>query len=410
MHCCLGRQINAVPGRQVRHHASARPLVGLAHGHSLACRRIAVATSNSHSQPALSINSEASAISEQLATQAEVAEVPAAVNSSSTSAILLQPVQEPVVAAAEEPQPQKGSNFISRVISGCILGFGGAAIVFAGKLPYLCAALFVVFHATQEFFGLLTSAGLSKGTQPPPPVVSVATTVLCLSITLFTYLAHGQSGAAMSFAAFLLLATNIFVNQKPTFAQLTSSVFGLFYCGYLPSFWIKLRNLNMAGPELQLPGMSSEVLSSICSFLPPLTVGLVATLTSVACIIAADTGAYFVGKNLGRTKLTDISPKKTVEGAVGGLASSIATAVLFWKLFSWPASSLAAAGYAVLTFTSSLFGDLIESIMKRDAGIKDSGNLIPGHGGLLDRFDSYMFSGALAYFYITYLMPRLGLV
>ncbi len=104
--------------------------------------------------------------------------------------------------------------------------------------------------------------------------------------------------------------------------------------------------------------------------LPPLTVGLVATLTSVACIIAADTGAYFVGKNLGRTKLTDISPKKTVEGAVGGLASSVAAALLLWRLLGWPGSAAAAAGYAVLTFVSSLFGDLIESIMKRDAGIK----------------------------------------
>jgi hypothetical protein len=76
-------------------------------------------------------------------------------------------------------------------------------------------------------------------------------------------------------------------------------------------------------------------------------VGLIATLTTVACIIAADTGAYFVGKNLGRTKLTDISPKKTVEGALGGLASAVAVAVLFWKLFSWPGNVLAAAGYGV---------------------------------------------------------------
>jgi CDP-diglyceride synthetase len=148
-------------------------------------------------------------------------------------------------------------------------------------------------------------------------------------------------------------------------------------------------------------------------------VGLIATLTTVACIIAADTGAYFVGKNLGRTKLTDISPKKTVEGALGGLASAVAVAVLFWKVFSWPGNAFAAAGYGVsravrqqrlrvcgtstagmhaggaevrawvgvmlsvsasaagdfvllqvLTFISSLFGDLIESIMKRDAGLK----------------------------------------
>jgi CDP-diglyceride synthetase len=92
---------------------------------------------------------------------------------------------------------------------------------------------------------------------------------------------------------------------------------------------------------------AAQVISSISQLLPDLTVGLIATLTTVACIIAADTGAYFVGKNLGRTKLTDISPKKTVEGALGGLASAVAVAVLFWKLFSWPGTALAAAGYGV---------------------------------------------------------------
>ena len=60
-----------------------------------------------------------------------------------------------------------------------------------------------------------------------------------------------------------------------------------------------------------------------------------------------NTGAYFVGKNLGRTKLTDISPKKTVEGALGGLASAVAVALLFWKLCCWPGNALAAAGYGV---------------------------------------------------------------
>lgn len=163
--------------------------------------------------------------------QLQAVEVPAAVNSNSSPEPELQPVQEQAAAPLAEPEQSKGSNFINRVIFGCILGFGGAAIVFAGKLPYLCAALFVVYQATQEFFGMLTSTGLSKGMQPPPPFVSVATTALCLSITVFTYLAHGKSGAAMSVAAFLLLATNIFVNRKPTFTQLTSSVFGLFYCG-----------------------------------------------------------------------------------------------------------------------------------------------------------------------------------
>lgn len=109
---------------------------------------------------------------------------------------------------------------------------------------------------------------------------------------------------------------------------------------------------------------------ALAHLMPPLAVGLVATFMAVACIVAADTGAYFVGKNLGRTKLTDISPKKTVEGAVGGLASAVVTALALRLVFSWPGSAVAAAGYGVLMFFSSIFGDLIESIMKRDAGMK----------------------------------------
>lgn len=138
------------------------------------------------------------------------------------------------------------------------------------------------------------------------------------------------------------------------------------------------------------------------------TVGLLATLYTVACIIAADVGAYFVGKQFGRTKLHAISPKKTVEGAVGGLIAASATALAFWKLFLWPSSPFAAIALAVLIFFGSLFGDLIESVMKRDAGLKDAGNLIPGHGGLLDRVDSFTWCGALVFFLLKFII-RYGL-
>uniref|UniRef100_A0A7R9V3Q7 Phosphatidate cytidylyltransferase n=1 Tax=Chlamydomonas euryale TaxID=1486919 RepID=A0A7R9V3Q7_9CHLO len=135
------------------------------------------------------------------------------------------------------------------------------------------------------------------------------------------------------------------------------------------------------------------------------TVGIVSTFTSILCVVAADVGAFFVGKSLGRTKLTDISPKKTVEGALGGLASSVGTALAMQKLTAWPATPAAAAMLGLLIFFSSLFGDLIESIIKRDAEMKDSGNMIPGHGGLLDRFDSYIFTGAMVYFFNLYVLP-----
>lgn len=123
-------------------------------------------------------------------------------------------------------------------------------------------------------------------------------------------------------------------------------------------------------PPPPLHARAAPPAQALAQALPPLSVGLVATFTTVACIIAADTGAYFVGKNLGRTKLTDISPKKTVEGAVGGMASAVGAALALRALTGWPGDAAAAAGYGVLMFVSSLFGDLIESIMKREAGMK----------------------------------------
>jgi len=138
------------------------------------------------------------------------------------------------------------------------------------------------------------------------------------------------------------------------------------------------------------------------------TVGLVATFIAVACVIAADTGAYFCGKSLGRTQLSSISPKKTVEGALGGLLCSVGVAVGCCRLFAWPDTPVNAALLGTIVFFSSLFGDLIESVIKRDAGLKDASDLIPGHGGLLDRMDSYLFTGACVYFFTRFVLPSYG--
>eukprot|EP00198_Chlamydomonas_reinhardtii_P001771 XP_001691107.1 phosphatidate cytidylyltransferase [Chlamydomonas reinhardtii] len=268
----------------------------------------------------------------------------------------------------------------------------------------LATALFVTYQASREYFGFMTSKQMSKGMPPPPRVVSVATTVMCMGMTVFSHFYRGKIGTLLAVASFALLVLQVVANKRPKFAQLASSLFGLFYCGWLPSFWLKLRNLALPAPDTP----AAAFLTGITGW--PTTVGLVAVLTAVAVIIAADTGAYFVGKSLGRTKLTDISPKKTVEGAAGGLAAAVATALGSWALFGWPGSPLAAVVLGVMVFFSSLFGDLIESIMKRDAGMKDSGDLIPGHGGLLDRFDSYIFSGAVTYFFSVFVLPFLNVL
>jgi phosphatidate cytidylyltransferase len=108
----------------------------------------------------------------------------------------------------------------------------------------------------------------------------------------------------------------------------------------------------------------------------------------VLCLVwAADIGAYFVGKRFGRLRLAPrVSPNKTWEGLAGGLAAAGLIAMIGAKIFSAPAVTFVLLSMAVAV--ASIVGDLTESMFKRFAGLKDSGNFIPGHGGLLDRIDS----------------------
>lgn len=114
-----------------------------------------------------------------------------------------------------------------------------------------------------------------------------------------------------------------------------------------------------------------------------------------------DSAAYFVGKRFGRHKLAPVlSPKKTWEGAVGGTIGSIAAAIGFAPLFGLPVSPMQAALLGAVGALVGPLGDLAESMIKRQVGLKDAGNLIPGHGGILDRADSLLFTGPVLYYLI----------
>jgi phosphatidate cytidylyltransferase len=131
------------------------------------------------------------------------------------------------------------------------------------------------------------------------------------------------------------------------------------------------------------------------------------TFLAFCCIWAADIGAYIMGKWLGRTRLSEISPKKTVEGSVCGVLGSILVGVIGAWCLDWPYWQITGILLGSLIGIVSLLGDLTESMMKRDAGVKDSGQLIPGHGGILDRTDSYVFTAPLVYYFITLFLPLL---
>ena len=157
-------------------------------------------------------------------------------------------------------------------------------------------------------------------------------------------------------------------------------VAGTLYIGWMLSYWLNLRILE--------DGRNWVYLAMFTTF-------------------ANDTGAFFIGRKWGKRKLASaISPDKTWEGAIGGLLSAIVAVIAISKiliLFSplpfkyWQVFLI---GFLISLFAQ--LGDLVESLLKRNMGVKESGKLLPGHGGILDRFDSLIFVGPMVYYYVVF--------
>jgi phosphatidate cytidylyltransferase len=158
------------------------------------------------------------------------------------------------------------------------------------------------------------------------------------------------------------------------------TLFGPWYTAGLLGFLILIRNIDKIGANL--------------------------VLSLFVIIWAGDTGAFFVGKSVGRRPLTKISPKKTVEGSFGGLIFSILLAVVC-KYFLLPDLTVNNALWlGALIGIMGQIGDLAESLLKRSANVKDSGSILPGHGGMLDRLDSLLFGAPAMYYYVYFVLNR----
>jgi phosphatidate cytidylyltransferase len=131
--------------------------------------------------------------------------------------------------------------------------------------------------------------------------------------------------------------------------------------------------------------------------------GREALLLLMGTIVISDSAQYYTGRAFGRVPLAPaISPKKTREGAIGGVVLG-AAAMLAGGMYLFPQASPAAVGVlALLVVAAGITGDLFESLLKRSAGVKDSSTLIPGHGGVLDRLDSWLFAGPVFYLFLRY--------
>ena len=284
---------------------------------------------------------------------------------------------------------------LTRTISALVAIVFAFLIVVLGGWYFTLAFGVIVFLGQREIFQLVQA----KGILPAAKITLVVSQLLIIFAHASPSLAYAVLPLGGTFICFYLL----FQPKFATIADVAASILGLFYGGYLPSYWIRLRDLDSFS-TLPLEGFWPTWPLQIST----LPTGLTATLLAFACIIGADIGAYIIGRLFGKTPLSNISPKKTVEGAVSGLVVSIIVGMVGSHLLGWPFSPLSGGTLGTFIGITSLLGDLTESLMKRDAGVKDSGDLIPGHGGILDRTDSYVFTAPIVYYFVTLLLPLLA--
>lgn len=294
----------------------------------------------------------------------------------------------------------------SRIFSGIVAIALALGMIILGGWYFTLGFCVIVYLGLLEYFQLVRA----KGINPAAKSTIFVSLLLLITATISPTLTDAVFPLAGTFICFYLL----FQPKIATIADVASSILGLLYGGYLPSYWVRLRvgwtQASSLPPDavasvsnLPLHGYWPTSWSDLAALPEALTV----TLLGFACIWAADIGAYFVGKYFGRTRLSIISPKKTVEGAIFGVVASTAVAMAgAWGL-NWHSWQLSGVVLGTLVGVASLLGDLTESLMKRDAGVKDSGQLIPGHGGILDRTDSYVFTAPLVYYFVTLLLPLL---
>jgi phosphatidate cytidylyltransferase len=246
----------------------------------------------------------------------------------------------------------------------------------------VCWLLLLLYGSFSPFF-LIMSLIISIGAQEYARMVFTEKTlsfhfffaVLALLPALGAGFFSSSGLAGGLFCSFLLLTGYIlscYSQLQDSLLFFSRAFFGICYIGFLGAHLLLLH---------QLPEGSSWIL----------------VLTAITA--GSDSGAYYCGRSFGRHKLCPlVSPKKTVEGALGGLVAGVAVAVLMVIFLRLEVSWLFLAPLAIVLTGIGIVGDLTESIIKRATGTKDSGTLLGGHGGVLDRVDSLLFAAPVLYY------------
>lgn len=260
-----------------------------------------------------------------------------------------------------------------RVLSAVIMIPLAALLAFLGGWWFFVAIAAIVVLATYEFYELMRAGGYHPAT--PLGIVFCFALLLAGRFPALPLVAPIITAALLLSLIWHLVAYEHRITGKPS-ADWALTVAGALYLGWMGGLFIRLR--DMPG------GLSWLVLACI-----PIWIG--------------DSGAYFVGRKLGKHKCCPrLSPNKSWEGMAAGWVTGTLSTLIIWMLMGLPPVQGLVLGILLSVITP--LGDLAESMFKREVGIKDSSNLIPGHGGALDRIDSLLFSVPIVFYYVTYVV------
>jgi phosphatidate cytidylyltransferase len=274
-------------------------------------------------------------------------------------------------------KPNKGgTTILTRLITIVVSAPIIILCTYLGGVYFLLLVLTLAIFSINEFYSLMRLKGFD-------PAVIIGNLITAFFI-IFAFYALKKNwepahSVILTGAVMATLGSAVFLKRpKNVIVDIAVTILGMIYVGWFLSYLLFIRNLTEHGAYI--------------FFL-------------IITIWAEDIMAYLVGSALGKTKLVPaISPKKTVEGAIAGLVTCVIAALIFSQFIGMDLIHALILG--LLIGIMAPISDLVESLVKRDVGAKDSGNVVPGHGGVLDRMDSFILTAPVLYYYVVWVLSR----
>ena len=265
-----------------------------------------------------------------------------------------------------------------RFLTGLIVGILSLLAVLLGGIWLAAVVGVLVVLLSREYNEILKHKGFLPSFK-----------IMVISSLLFGIVAYNR---AFEFVPLVLIITVfsslmwvLFRGKQPYIANVATTIFGALYCGWFPIHLLMLRHVGetSSGSGIQYP------------------IGAAFCVIMLFAVSVTDIFCYFIGCRFGKHKLAPvISPNKTIEGSIGGTVMCLIVTVILGMLLGLTWYHALILGILIAAFAQ--IGDLCESMIKRDAGVKDSSNILPGHGGVMDRVDSYLLTFVVLYYYAQY--------